>query len=151
MKNITFKILIYITLLIISSLPIHVNAQEEHNEPISNLEINNNSSVDVEVNEVSILSIVGLLVVTISVPFVISFFIQILTEHTLSSYICTYCLVVLLYYLVSLFVTDMSGSRNIMTYVFLLLPSMVGSLIAQFTYYMLLVREGKKYMGQNSP
>ncbi|MCB2091789.1 MAG: hypothetical protein KDF58_10090 [Alphaproteobacteria bacterium] len=143
MKSFILNFYVISTIIVFSLITSPLYAQEDSVEPTSTIVLDNNISSEDKVNEVSILSLVGFIVVAISVPFVISFIIQILTENTLTAYICTYCLVVLLYYLVSLIFTDMSGSRNIMTYVFLLLPSMFGSLFAQFAYYMMLVKEGK--------
>ncbi|MEZ5758274.1 MAG: hypothetical protein R3D86_08640 [Emcibacteraceae bacterium] len=143
MKNFMFNFYVICTIIVCSLTTTPLYAQEGSAEPTSRLVLADNIASEDKIAEVSILSLVGFIVVAISVPFVISFIIQILIENTLTAYICTYCLVALLYYLLSLIFTDMSGSRNIMTYIFLLFPSMFGSLIAQFAYYMMLVKESK--------
>lgn len=93
--------------------------------------------------EASVLSVIMLVLISISVPMVISFIIRKFTGSTLASYFGTYLMVIIAYGAISM-VMDVNMAGSITTVgLLLLVPSMIGALLGQTVYYLRLPKPVK--------
>ncbi len=90
--------------------------------------------------EVSVLSIIVLFFLLIGMPLAISLGLRFYTKNNLHSYFGTFASLLFIYYSTDFFV-DLPVTDANMTAIFILLLSMLGSLLAQLIYYFLLPKQ----------
>jgi len=134
---------ISLCLLLISFVFPEVYAQEQLSDPLGTIELYADTETTEKASDTSFISFVGLFFLLLGVPFAINLFLRRINVGMLKSYIFTYGLVALIFYLCQFLLPDLPRSSFSMTMIFLLLISMLGSFFSQVTYYIMLVRREK--------
>lgn len=141
MKEFFLIVISIITVLSVSS----VSYAQDVNEPQSNVEVVAGEPTE-ERGEmpVGVLSVILLVVIMLAVPAVLSFMIMYRYKNGKLAYGVTYFTLAGLYFIYSLIDGKSPNDAASITIIYLLLPSIFGSLIGQAAYYFIVLKEPKK-------